>query len=380
MRARSHGFRVPPKWGFWFVTPNAHSCMFVLPTVTAPAGRSRATTGASASGTRSARIRDPAVVRTPAVSKRSFSAIGAPASAADGDVARALASARSAVMVMKAWSRGSSRSMRARDARTTSSALVRRSLICPTTSSSESHARSVAAGAVTPSAYEAHAVADADAGPIERALAHLERHAIRLARVVHGAWIRGARLHVEHAQDPAVGGDERDREAQRRVLHPERARAVLRPDEEHARVLVEGGAAHEPAFARRVRLRDLDVDETRRLGRVDRQIGRRRRARRSARDDRERDSTGEAEEDHGPRPKTAVPTGFEPAISSLTGTYARPLHHGTGSRDARRVPAILPEARNKGTASVLPSARRPCRCGRSQYEAASSRRGAFAPS
>jgi hypothetical protein len=27
----------------------------------------------------------------------------------------------------------------------------------------------------------------------------------------------------------------------------------------------------------------------------------------------------------------AVPTGFEPAISSLTGTYARPLHHGTGA-------------------------------------------------
>ena len=26
---------------------------------------------------------------------------------------------------------------------------------------------------------------------------------------------------------------------------------------------------------------------------------------------------------------SAVPTGFEPAISSLTGTYARPLHHGT---------------------------------------------------
>ena len=25
----------------------------------------------------------------------------------------------------------------------------------------------------------------------------------------------------------------------------------------------------------------------------------------------------------------AVPTGFEPAISSLTGMYARPLHHGT---------------------------------------------------
>lgn len=25
----------------------------------------------------------------------------------------------------------------------------------------------------------------------------------------------------------------------------------------------------------------------------------------------------------------AVPTGFEPAIFSLTGRYARPLHHGT---------------------------------------------------
>jgi hypothetical protein len=30
-----------------------------------------------------------------------------------------------------------------------------------------------------------------------------------------------------------------------------------------------------------------------------------------------------------PKFETAVPTGFEPAISSLTGTYARPLHHGT---------------------------------------------------
>ena len=29
------------------------------------------------------------------------------------------------------------------------------------------------------------------------------------------------------------------------------------------------------------------------------------------------------------RSSSAVPTGFEPAISSLTGTYARPLHHGT---------------------------------------------------
>jgi hypothetical protein len=31
---------------------------------------------------------------------------------------------------------------------------------------------------------------------------------------------------------------------------------------------------------------------------------------------------------------SAVPTGFEPAISSLTGTYARPLHHGTNQEES----------------------------------------------
>ena len=30
----------------------------------------------------------------------------------------------------------------------------------------------------------------------------------------------------------------------------------------------------------------------------------------------------------------AVPTGFEPAIFSLTGRYARPLHHGTVRTDS----------------------------------------------
>ena len=36
----------------------------------------------------------------------------------------------------------------------------------------------------------------------------------------------------------------------------------------------------------------------------------------------------------------AVPTGFEPAISSLTGTYARPLHHGTEQK--KRAFALSP--------------------------------------
>src|SRR5438128_11098271 len=48
----------------------------------------------------------------------------------------------------------------------------------------------------------------------------------------------------------------------------------------------------------------------------------------------------QAEAGNGAAPRAhefdlAVPTGFEPAISSLTGTYARPLHHGTIAKVAR---------------------------------------------
>ena len=68
----------------------------------------------------------------------------------------------------------------------------------------------------------------------------------------------------------------------------------------------------------------------------------------------------------------AVPTGFEPAISSLTGTYARPLHHGTvqeirGFHTALALrSSILPPlgfGQIKEAASALPFTRRPCRCG-----------------
>lgn len=81
---------------------------------------------------------------------------------------------------------------------------------------------------------------------------------------------------------------------------------------------------------------------------------------------------------------TAVPTGFEPAISSLTGTYARPLHHGTVSEGARRgrsswLGRLLRRSRRNlrarriiarhegkkggGCASFHPP---PCRCGQPQ--------------
>src|SRR5712691_9032093 len=66
---------------------------------------------------------------------------------------------------------------------------------------------------------------------------------------------------------------------------------------------------------------------------------------------------------------SAVPTGFEPAISSLTGTYARPLHHGTMRCESVFVlPSrltILTETK-KEAASALPFTRRLCRCGRCQ--------------
>src|SRR5437870_1703753 len=55
----------------------------------------------------------------------------------------------------------------------------------------------------------------------------------------------------------------------------------------------------------------------------------------------------------------AVPTGFEPAISSLTGTYARPLHHGTGREESAFCAPLVPHYEEKEAASALPFTRRP---------------------
>jgi len=52
IRLGSWGLRVVPKCGFVVVTPKASSWVFVLPSRTAPASRSRAATVASAAGTR----------------------------------------------------------------------------------------------------------------------------------------------------------------------------------------------------------------------------------------------------------------------------------------------------------------------------------------
>ena len=58
--------------------PRANSCIASLPSSTVPASRSRVTTVASCVGTRCSSTFDCAVVRTPAVSYRSFRAMGTP--------------------------------------------------------------------------------------------------------------------------------------------------------------------------------------------------------------------------------------------------------------------------------------------------------------
>ena len=90
------------------------------------AARRRRTTVASRSGTKSARMREPAVVRTPAVKSRSFREIGTPCSgpryaprAISASAACASARAASPVTVMKALRCGSRRSIRARTASVT---------------------------------------------------------------------------------------------------------------------------------------------------------------------------------------------------------------------------------------------------------------------
>src|SRR5215217_676796 len=73
-RPGATGFGTVPKCGFCEVTPYANSCRFVLPTFAYPASSSRRTAGALRSGTCSAKITEPYVVFSPAVSNRSLTA------------------------------------------------------------------------------------------------------------------------------------------------------------------------------------------------------------------------------------------------------------------------------------------------------------------
>ena len=107
------GFRMVPKCGLSDVIPYASSCRPAFPTMTAPASASFSTTAASRSGTKSAKIFDPEVVRTPLVHIRSLCAIGMPCSgprsmpwASSRSSSSARASADSPVTVMNAFRTG----------------------------------------------------------------------------------------------------------------------------------------------------------------------------------------------------------------------------------------------------------------------------------
>ena len=91
-----HALRQVPKCGLFVVEPKANSCMLFLPTITAPASLSFAVTTASAAGTASLKMREPLVVTTPAVLKRSFNPMGTPWSAPRQRPAAISASARRA--------------------------------------------------------------------------------------------------------------------------------------------------------------------------------------------------------------------------------------------------------------------------------------------
>ena len=112
----------------FLVSPSIPSAgVLVLPTMTAPAARRRSTITQSASGTCPAWAASPNVVRMPAVSCRSLTAMGTPRSApavspafSAASARAAASSARSAQTLRKAFSSGLRRSMRSRQARVAS--------------------------------------------------------------------------------------------------------------------------------------------------------------------------------------------------------------------------------------------------------------------
>jgi hypothetical protein len=120
-RVRSHGLLVRPNTGLSVCASAAHAGVFVFPSTTAPAARSRATAVASRCGTWPASSGAPQVVRSDAVSMLSLMVTGRPCSgprssprAAASSAAAASARARSASSVTTAFTTGFSRSIRSR--------------------------------------------------------------------------------------------------------------------------------------------------------------------------------------------------------------------------------------------------------------------------
>ena len=122
LRSRFQGLRVAPQVTLWVSAFQPSSGVFVLPTITQPAARSRATSSESAAaGDWPANAADPRVVGKPAASSRSFTPMGMPASgptrsprATHRSISRAAAMAASSSTATNAFTCSSSSSMRAR--------------------------------------------------------------------------------------------------------------------------------------------------------------------------------------------------------------------------------------------------------------------------
>src|SRR5688572_17580636 len=118
-RLVSHGFFTGPYQLVPLEEPMANSSMLVLPSVTMPDALSFSTTVASYGDTKLSSMREPQLVRTPAVQKMSLCARGNPVSGPAEPAASALsaaaawANADSDITVMKALSFGCATSMRA---------------------------------------------------------------------------------------------------------------------------------------------------------------------------------------------------------------------------------------------------------------------------
>src|SRR5438093_6864412 len=87
VRVRSQGLRDSPNNGLSVEPRQANSGRLVRPTKIAPAARRRATLGLSSGGTKSARRREPEVVRSPAVQWLSLIERGTPWSGPSGSAA-----------------------------------------------------------------------------------------------------------------------------------------------------------------------------------------------------------------------------------------------------------------------------------------------------
>jgi hypothetical protein len=96
---------------------------------------------------------------------------------------------------------------------------------------------------------------------VEGPLVDLESSVVTGAGIVDLAWIRVAGFHVKDAHDAAVDVEERDRQRDEGVLHPEPTTVFLEEQEDHPGIFSESLAFHETERSLFVSLSDLDIQQ-----------------------------------------------------------------------------------------------------------------------